>query len=215
MNGWSRNPHQIVDGIEKKFCNGCRDYLSLDLFYNCSGAKDKKSSRCKKCCDRYVKEDNTKDSERFTRERQEHFDRGSLWCSRCHQYLEFKEFAEYNLKNDYRIGICRSCQKKARESNLEHYLEYDKLRMKNKAQYYQENKQQINLQRRINENRRYHSDPLFKMKKLLRNRLTTGINRKRLSERKSSHIKNLGCTIEFLKSYLESKFYNHPVTGLS
>jgi len=59
-------------------------------------------------------------------------------------------------------------------------------------------------------NEKYHNDPAYKLKCLLRNRI------KKILKRKTKHqsfIKHLGCSIEELVFHLESKFYPDPKTG--
>ena len=59
-------------------------------------------------------------------------------------------------------------------------------------------------------NEKYHNDPAYKLKCLLRNRI------KKILKRKTKHqsfVKHLGCSIEELVFHLESKFYPDPKTG--
>lgn len=53
--------------------------------------------------------------------------------------------------------------------------------------------------------RREASDPNFKLKRLLRARLKESLKLKGQAKT-GSHIRSLGCSVDFLKSYLESKF---------
>lgn len=50
---------------------------------------------------------------------------------------------------------------------------------------------------------RYKSDPIFKLSRLMRGRLNMAL---RINQKAGSAIRDLGCSIEELKSYLESKF---------
>lgn len=67
----------------------------------------------------------------------------------------------------------------------------------------------INKAKEIHKNR-YKRDILYQLKNLLRIRLNHALNGK---YKTGSAIKDLGCSIEELKSYLESKFYPNPNTN--
>ena len=66
--------------------------------------------------------------------------------------------------------------------------------------------------KRINETRykRYHNDPAYKIKILLRGRLRKVIDRKKTTKR---FTQELGCTYDELVAHLESQFYPDPKTG--
>ena len=101
-----------------------------------------------------------------------------------------------------------SAQKKAeRTKNAERYREYHKNR-------YQEKKQEIKVknnarakvtkkERNKRDKERKERDPLFKIRGNLRSRLSQAI---RTDQKKGSAIKDLGCSMDFFKSYLESLF---------
>lgn len=50
---------------------------------------------------------------------------------------------------------------------------------------------------------RYNNDIQFRLKVILRNRLTVAIKK---NQKAGSAVRDLGCTIDFFKNYLESKF---------
>ena len=54
-----------------------------------------------------------------------------------------------------------------------------------------------------NKNTKYSNDPLFKLKEILRTRLSKAITR---GQKDGSAVKDLGCSVEELKIHLESKF---------
>jgi hypothetical protein len=58
----------------------------------------------------------------------------------------------------------------------------------------------------INHKRRYKTDPIYKMKLSLRNRLNMFLKSNNLEKHNISAVKDLGCSIEELKTHLESKF---------
>lgn len=58
----------------------------------------------------------------------------------------------------------------------------------------------------INHHKRYKTDPLYKIKLSLRNRLNIFLRSKNFKKDNISAIRDLGCSIEELKTHLESKF---------
>ena len=64
------------------------------------------------------------------------------------------------------------------------------------------------IYKRINE--KYHNDPAFKIKNLMRGRINKVLDRKKQSKR---FTQELGCTFDELVTHLESQFYTDPKTG--
>ena len=54
------------------------------------------------------------------------------------------------------------------------------------------------------------TDPTYKIAKNLRNRLRAAIKD---NIKTGSAVKDAGCTLDYLKFWLESQFYDHPITG--
>ena len=69
---------------------------------------------------------------------------------------------------------------------------------------------------KINEKKsRYHRlkrmlDPCYRLRRAIRNRFKAALRGRYKS---GSAVEHLGCSVEELKTYLESKFYPHPETG--
>jgi hypothetical protein len=80
--------------------------------------------------------------------------------------------------------------------NREHCCEYA-------SHYYKENRESCNDTASARRRIRYKEDTNFKLKLNLGKRLCIAIKG---NEQRGSAIDNLGCSIEFLKTYLESKF---------
>jgi hypothetical protein len=90
----------------------------------------------------------------------------------------------------------KAYQKDYKESNK------DKLRFQKKA-HYEINKDKIRVQKNNYYNNKRKTDIQFKLSRNLRSRLNSAVNG---NYKSGSEIKDLGCTIEQLKQYLESKF---------
>jgi hypothetical protein len=78
----------------------------------------------------------------------------------------------------------------------------DKIRLRKKA-HYEINKDKIRVQKNNYYNNKRKTDIQFKLSRNLRSRLNSAVNG---NYKSGSAIKDLGCTIEQLKQYLESKF---------
>lgn len=101
-----------------------------------------------------------------------------------------------------------------------HYQENKKKIIRKARKYRNKNKQSIAKRRRkkyvenkikiLKRNSKYQSlrsktDPLFRIKRNLRRRMAQVLKR---GTKKGSAIKDLGCTADFLKKYLENQFYS-------
>ena len=73
------------------------------------------------------------------------------------------------------------------------------------AKYYTENKEAVNAYRAKYKKARMKSNPIFKTACLMRSRTRSALRSKNF-KKKHSLSEYLGCTIEHLKTYLESKF---------
>lgn len=98
---------------------------------------------------------------------------------------------EYRLRN---LEKRRAQQRawNADPKNKEHKKQYDLI-------YREVNREKKNAQQL----KKKKTDPIFKLKCNLRNRLLTAIKR---NAKKGSAVRDLGCSTEFFKSYMESKF---------
>lgn len=87
--------------------------------------------------------------------------------------------------------------KKWKEENKDHYKEVtDKWR--------KENKEQINAQKNVYNKEKLKSDVAFKISRILRGRLRQAIKN---NYKAGSAVRNLGCTVEFFKKYIENMFH--------
>ena len=72
--------------------------------------------------------------------------------------------------------------------------------------YYKKHKQRImKVQQKYYDNR-FEKDPIFKLRIRLRHRLNDAIAR---NFKSGSAVRDLGCSIKFFKTYIESKFYSN------
>ena len=149
-------------------------------------------------------------------------------CSnpKCYQInpQPLENFCKTKDKSSGYISRCKHCNKLYRQENsirIQAYRDNHKEKTKiYRAMYYAENKEdllarckeytkrpEIIIKRRANK-RRYEKerkarDPKFKLACALRGRLNIAIRNK---QKTGSAVEDLGCSVDFLKFYIESKF---------
>lgn len=142
-------------------------------------------------------------------------------CSKCKQNKDVSDFNLHKRAKDGRQVWCKVCRKNDRTIKKEHITQYHK-------QYYQNNKEIIETQRKHNPavkeyNREYckkyyqlhkkehnayslhrkKTDINYKISSILRNRVNKIIKR---NQRSGSAVRDLGCSVEDLKIWLEQQF---------
>ena len=112
--------------------------------------------------------------------------------------IKLKSSVRYqNTKNERKIYYKKNKNKISEYKKVYYQKNKDIIKIKNKLK----DKNEFLLKRRVYERKKRKNDIQFKLSRALRNRLYV------IKKQKSgSAIKDLGCTIEELKSYLESKF---------
>lgn len=102
-------------------------------------------------------------------------------CRRCDRELNKSEFFNDKNRKDGKYPICKDCTKKS--VNTEKRKKYYKNYIVNKMK----------------------SDPIYKLRRMLRKRFKSALKAKGV-RKNTSAIKIIGCSIQFLKQHLESKF---------
>lgn len=151
---------------------------------------------------------------------------------KCIKCLITKDFQDFYIKKTAKDGFCNTCKdcvksdmrqrgknksperklkdKQWRQNNKQHLNEYARIRYqknpKIKQQYNKKNQKKINEYQR---NKRI-TDPQYKLAMNLRRRINRLLEKQFKS---NSPVKMLGCSLEFLMQYLESKFYSNPLTN--
>tara|TARA_B000000557_G_scaffold119464_1_gene96969 strand:- start:42 stop:1094 length:1053 start_codon:yes stop_codon:yes gene_type:complete len=135
---------------------------------------------------------------------------GKRRCRVCNTIKILDEFPNDNSGRVYygKKSYCKCC---ATEKYHKPYRQSDIGREKksiNDKKY----RSKPGIKEKVNEQRvkRYHNDPAYKLKVLMRGRLTKVLDRKKQSKR---FTKELGCTFDELVIHLESQFYPDPKTG--
>lgn len=128
-------------------------------------------------------------------------------CTKCNKIKLASDFYAYNLCNMCR----RKYEKEYRTKNIIRcrargvrcYYKYHQKNKQKALQYYYKHKKQINhLANERNKKRRKH-DINFKIKTQLRTRIYLALKN---NQKSGNTLKLLGCSVEFLKKHLKSKF---------
>jgi hypothetical protein len=136
-------------------------------------------------------------------------------CSKCNITKDLGCFGKAKQNKDGLNGQCKDC----RAAYLKEYYSQNKEQvLAHNREYYQENKEEIieqkieyramnleSIQKKTNVRlkKKRKTDPQFKLASNLRGRLNMAIKRE---YRAGSAVKDLGCSIESFKTYIESLF---------
>ncbi len=190
----------MLGGINNmKKCNKCKNVYDKNMFVKCKASKDGLKTICKKCLKEYRleyyrknKEEEIKKATNYNREhRRERLKYGKKYRLQNRDvlnekvkkyYIKHKDERKcYSMKYYYEHKEERNeCSKKWKLKNREKLREYEKNKLKNDINY--------------------------KISAYMRNRVRCALRAK--GSQKTKHTESLiGCSFEFLRSYLESKFY--------
>lgn len=149
------------------------------------------------------------------------FRKGRNQCKNClsnkfkdfhkNYYLSNKEFLLERMKDNYRENIDERTKinKKYRDENKEKLNELSKVwRKENKEkvlQYKKDNKEKLKEYNKLYWEERLKIDPLFRIKVILRKRMSYIFRNKKVSKNSKTE-EIIGCTFEEFKIFIESKF---------
>jgi hypothetical protein len=154
---------------------------------------------CKDCKNEYEKNRRSKNLEAHNKREREYYQKKkenlkefvvditkSKICGQCKKEKTLDMF--YVAKTQGRIrSECKECSLKAKKEN---YYKNREARIKQTTQY---------------QNNKRKTDPLFRLEKNMRSRLYHAL-RSQKADKTNRTFKLVGCTIQFLKGYLQSKF---------
>lgn len=128
-------------------------------------------------------------------------------CTKCKLHKETNLFHKDISRYDGLCATCKECKKKYMAENKEHFKEYRKINYEKFSnymkQYRKDNKEELNKKVAIYEKHKKSVDVNFKLRRLLRDRLRKALKN---NYKNGSAVRDLGCSIEFFKTYIESKF---------
>lgn len=162
-----------------KKCSKCGETKELSEFFNNKVMSDGKSNYCKKCHSEEAKS------------RKEIYKEKKYYLNRKEKASEYGK--KYYQENKERLSEIR---KVYREKNKEKQRELSK-------KWYENNKEYKLLKNSENEKYQRIHNPLFRVKKNLRSRISNALNGK---IKFKGTIQLLGCSIDELKVHLEKQF---------
>ncbi len=187
-----------------KTCLRCKVEKKLDFFGKNKSKSDGKDSYCKDCNNRRSIESNkSAEKKKYNQEyskkyRESNKDRLSEY--NINYYQDNKEEIQKNVKN-YSLNNKRKIR-----NNKAKYREVHKEEMSNYSKKYsKENKEILREYFRIYRNNKRKSDVVYKLKDLLRHRISEGLKSKGFTKTSKTTL-ILGCSIIEFKLYIESKF---------
>jgi hypothetical protein len=193
--------------VEEKTCTVCRVIKSSDEFFNSKRAKHGLTPSCKACITKRLKSKSNKYSER--NEEDIPYPEEKI-CSRCGSIKKGSEFNKCKSHVDGLMYWCKDCSHrksvKYRDDNKDKIKEKENTpeRRLKKALYRKswrsDNRDVLNEKRK----EKYDTDINYKLSIRLRCRIVDALRGK--SKKSAKTIELLGCTIEFLRDYLEAKF---------
>lgn len=137
-------------------------------------------------------------------------------CKKCDIFKDLTEFHKNKNEIDGRSFSCKDCRK---QDSRKRYSEKREQLIQYQKEYRKQNSSIIALKKKVYQARRkdevnsyyrkYHElkkiDPMYLLPKKIRGRINKAL---RNGYKVGSAVEDLGCSIEFLISYLESKFQN-------
>lgn len=172
-----------------KLCSKCKQLKSLDFFSKCKSNKDGLQYHCKPCSKAVTINYKIKNSINYTPP-------STKKCPVCKNIKTFQEFNIHKSNKDGLSSSCKFCISKT--AKLRYQKNKDKYK-KQQSQYYHNNKHIKNKYY----NNKIKTDINFNIKVRLRHRLKKALKN---NQKTGSAITELGCSIEYFKQYLESKF---------
>lgn len=134
-------------------------------------------------------------------------------CSKCRLWMRLDQFSKDKNTRDKLRSQCKDCQKLYREKNKEKIAVRDKQYYKNNKEkmkkytkkYSKENIEKVREWKKKQFRKRYHFDPIYRLKCLARGGLHRAFKRKGIRKTKAT-LKYLKCTWETLHHHIESQF---------
>jgi hypothetical protein len=128
------------------------------------------------------------------------------------QYGIGRNTIKYWTNKNYRRMNIKGVSQHQNNNKEQHSLQTKKYFLKTKdkwhkwgAEYYQKNKSVLSKKIKDRHKKRLKTDPFYKLKDILRHRLHSALKNKKVIKNQHT-IDLLGCSIEFFKTHLESKF---------
>ena len=185
-----------------KRCNKCKEIKDYSLFCKNKNTSDGYHRYCKEC----KKIENNKNRDYNINYRISNYEYkriplmvdGNRRCYSCNNYKPLNNFCKNKGEIDGINRLCKECKSKENIINKEY-----------NNKYYHNNKETyINLyfpKQNQNNKIKYNNDPIYKLRVVLKNRLTQTLKRQKVYKT-NKMIPLLGCDLNEVKQHLELKF---------
>lgn len=202
--------------IKDKFCKKCDKNHPLDkdywYFYKRPNGSD--GFQCKESKKKSNNQYNDANKEDLLKkQRKSYHDNPDKARNKREKMSEYNKEYQKSYRKD-NAGKLKALNKEWRESNKEYIKKKNREYYNNNIDKISESKRKwgaANKQKtRDKAKKKYQTVAEYKIRSLLRNRTRIAVGRHYHS---GSAVKDLGLSISEFKLYLESKFYDHPVTG--
>lgn len=170
-----------------KFCSSCKKEKNVEEFYKNKKSKDKLDCWCKGCRQEYNK--------KYKKENKDAIDEYNKIYHQEH-YEEQKEHKKETV-NEYR----KKNLEKIKEKKKSFYKKHKEKILADCKEYRE--KEDSKIKRNLHDKERREKDINYRLQKNIRVVMAKALKR---TKKISSITENLGCSSEFLKQYLESKF---------
>lgn len=186
-----------------KKCTKCKKNKELKQFGICKRNKDGFMTQCKECHNSYKSVYRSENPEIYSKSNKNFY--------RNHRSEVLERNRKWKTENlDLYKDIKKNAPSSRKEVKSAYYKQYrDKNKEKlNEAsrEWYANNRAYAISQKHEYVKKKIKSDTNFRIARSLRNRTSKAI---KTHQKSGSAVKDLGCSIEELKRYLESKFYNN------
>lgn len=186
--------------MKAKICIKCNTEKDISLFDKRKDSPSGVRSDCKECRAIYSKNYRLNNFEKIKNGKQNYHQNNKEAIS--------KRNKEYRMLNAEKIKVHRTeyyknNKKEILEKRKTSYLSNKDVVIMRSNIWYKNNKQQCLVTRSKNNKKRYDSDYTYRLKKNMRSRVNLALK----GQNKGGSTESLvGCSTEYLKSYLESKF---------
>jgi hypothetical protein len=175
----------MINKYGKKKCNKCGKYKSIEDFHKDKKNKDGLVSWCKDCVKEYDKEQYLKNRQKILNRKKEYWKE-----HRKNLIKKHKIWADNHKEDKKKYNV------EYRKKNIKKLKAYRKV-------YYLKNKEILNKKNNLYQRKRRKTNINYRLKCYIRRRIALAME---TNSKRSKTLKLLGCSIEFLKNYLESKF---------
>jgi len=130
-------------------------------------------------------------------------------CSKCKEEKSISEFSKHNSRKDLLQRYCRPCVKLYNAANKEERSAASRQwRKENKEKlldYRTKNKEKLKVYFRVRAKEKYHNDPMFRLKGIVRKSIWKGLSSINSRKNKRTH-EILGCSLDYFSTYIENQF---------